>query len=163
MELYLMQHGLSLAKEQDLDQPLSPQGRVQVEAAARAAQRLGLKFDKIFHSAKERSRLTAQILAQGLGLGPEVMVETDLVKPMTPAAETVVFLQGFRDIKSACIAGHLPSLAAVASFLLGRGAMVPIRFENAGLMCLDCPDLIPGGGELQWYLRPSQLALLAAG
>lgn len=80
MEIYLMQHGLALSEEQDPERGLSAEGKKQIETAAQAIRRMGLRFDLIVASNKERSRQTAHVVAEGTGYA-ESIVETDKVKP----------------------------------------------------------------------------------
>ena len=63
MKLYLMQHGLALAEEENPDRPLSGAGISGIETAARAMAGMGLSFDLVISSRKQRSRQTAEIVA----------------------------------------------------------------------------------------------------
>jgi phosphohistidine phosphatase len=160
MLIHLMQHGACLPKEVTPNQPLSPVGREQVEKSARAAAILGLRFQLVAASSKTRSVQTAEIMAAQTGYPVERIVVTDAVKAMAPAAETLKFINEYEGLDSILIAGHLPSLALLASAILSPGKGVDVRVENGGLMQLS---LDPGNpaGTLNWALTPAQLAVLA--
>ena len=163
MEIYLMQHGPNLSKEEDPEEPLSPDGKKQVLKAAKAIKKMGLHFDVIIASPKKRSQETAQIVAEAVGFPSERIVETAKVKAMTPAEETIAYLAQYNDQESVFIAGHLPSLAEISSALLTSGSKVTIQFERGGLGRMDVDRLPTHEGKLRWYLTPAQLELMAEG
>lgn len=163
MEIYLMQHGPNLPKDQDPEEPLSQEGEALISAAAGAIKKMGLKFDVIVASPKKRSRQTAEIVARALGFPVDQIADTEKVKAMTPAEETIDFLKQYTDRESVLVAGHLPSLGEVASYLLTSGSKASIHFERGGLGRIDVPSLPTHEGELRWYLTPEQLNLIAGG
>jgi phosphohistidine phosphatase len=67
MELYLMQHGPNLSKDEDPEEPLSPDGKKQILKAAKAIKKMGLQFDVVIASPKKRSQQTAEIVAEAVG------------------------------------------------------------------------------------------------
>jgi len=144
MEIYLMQHGPNLSEDQDPEEPLSHEGEAQITVAAGAAKKMGLQFEVVIASTKKRSRQTAEIVAGALGFPTEQIIETDKVSS-----------------KSVFIAGHLPSLAKLSSYLLTGGEGASIHFVRGGLGRIDLEALPNQGGELRWYLTPEQLNLIA--
>ena len=161
MELYLMQHGPYLPKEQDPDEGLSPDGDARIHASGKALRRMGITFDAIFSSPKKRSKQTAAIVAGEVGFPPDRITETDKVKAMTPAKETIEMLCGLSGYKRVLIAGHLPSVGEVASSLLTEGSRANIGFEMGGCCRIDVEELPTHSGQLRWYLTPDQLELIA--
>ena len=161
MEIYLMQHGPNLSKDEDLEESLSPEGEVQVSKAAQAIKKMDLAFDVIIASPKKRSQQTAALVAKAVGFPVDSIVETEKVKAMTPAEETIRYLEEFQGKQSVLIAGHLPSLAEVASFLLTSGSKATIQFERGGIGRIDVESLPTSEGKLRWYLTPAQLDLMA--
>jgi phosphohistidine phosphatase len=79
---------------------------------------------------------------------------------MTPVGETINYLKQFEGKKSLLVAGHLPSLAEVASSLLTSGSKTTIQFERGGLGRIDVTALPTHEGRLRWYLTPAQLELM---
>ena len=88
MEIYLMQHGPNLSKNEDPEESLSPEGEAMVSKAAQAIKRMGLAFDAIIASPKMRSKQTAAFVAEAAGYPLENIIETEKVKAMTPAEDT---------------------------------------------------------------------------
>ena len=161
MEIYLMQHGPNLSKDEDLEESLSPEGEAQVSKAAQAIKKMDLTFDVIIASPKKRSQQTAALVAKAVGFPVDSIVETEKVKAMTPAEETIRYLEEFQGKQSVLITGHLPSLAEVASFLLTSGSKATIQFERGGIGRIDVESLPTSEGKLRWYLTPDQLQLIA--
>jgi phosphohistidine phosphatase len=161
MEIYLMQHGPYLPKEQDLDEGLSPEGDARIHASGKALKKMGITLDVILASPKKRSAQTAAIVAEEVGFPPEKIMESEKVKAMTPPEETVTVLREYGANKKVLIAGHLPSLAEVASTLLTEGSHATIAFERGGCCRIDVQDLPTHSGHLRWYLTPEQLKLIA--
>ena len=161
MEIYLMQHGPNLSKDEDPEEPLSPDGKKQILRAAKAIKKMGLQFDVVIASPKKRSQETAQIVAEAVGFPSQRIVETAKVKAMTPAEETIAYLAQFTDQESILIAGHLPSLAEIGSILLTSGSKATIQFERGGIGRIDVEKLPTHDGKLRWYLTPAQLELMA--
>jgi phosphohistidine phosphatase len=160
MEIYLMQHGPNLSKDEDSEESLSPEGETQISKAAQAIKKMGLEFDVIIASPKKRSQQTAALVARTIGFPVDSIVETEKVKAMTPAEETIRYLEEFQGKQSVLIAGHLPSLAEVASFLLTSGSRATIQFERGGIGRIDVNRLPTHEGRLRWYLTPAQLDLM---
>jgi phosphohistidine phosphatase len=162
MEIYLMQHGSSLPKEEDPEEGLSPEGEEGIHASGKALKKMGVRFDAILSSPKKRSQQTAAIIAEETGFPPEEIIETERIKAMTPPEDTIKALGELSHYKSILIAGHLPSVAEVASFLLTEGSKAAIEFERGGCCRIDAEDIPTHSGRLRWYLTPDQLRLIAS-
>ena len=161
MEIYLMQHGACFSKDVDPEQPLSPVGLEQIEKSAEAVKKFGLEFDLMLASPKIRSQQTAKAIAEKTGYPVEKIVVTDKVKAMAPPDQTLEFLKQYGGLDRIFIAGHLPSLAEVASMLLTSGSKARVKFEMGGLCRIDVDSLPSDQGVLCFYLTPSQLKLIA--
>ena len=161
MEIYLMQHGPALPKDTDPEEGLASEGEARVRASGKALRNLGVTFDTILSSPKKRSKQTAAIVAEEVGFPPENIVETKRVKAMTPPEETVQALSEFSQGDRVLIAGHLPSLAEVASFLITDGPKATVAFEMGGCCRIDADELFTHKGRLRWYMLPEQLKLIA--
>jgi phosphohistidine phosphatase len=161
MLIHLMQHGACLSKELNQNQPLSPVGREQVEKTARAANILGLRFELVIASPKLRSLQTAEIMAENTGYPTAHIMVTAGAKAQSPASELLNFIDEYNGLESILIAGHLPSLSAVASAILMPGKTLNVAIENGGLMQLDFSPG-KGNGTLNWCLTPAQLGVIAS-
>jgi len=162
LEIYLMQHGLAMPKDQDPEEGLSPDGEARIHASGEALKKMGISFDAILSSPKKRSKQTAAIMAQETGFPTEKIVETKRVKAMTPPEETLQALSELSGARCVLVAGHLPSVAEVASLLLTQGSKVAVQFEMGGCCRIDVSELCAGAGCLRWFLLPNQLKLVAA-
>jgi phosphohistidine phosphatase len=162
MEIYLMQHGPALPKDQDPEEGLGPEGKERIHASGQALKKMGIAFDAILSSPKKRSKDTAAIVAEAVGFPLEKMIETKNVKAMAPPEDTVQALSELSGATRVLIAGHLPSVAEVASFLLTEGSKATVQFEMGGCCCIDVEELPTHSGRLRWYLTPAQLELIAS-
>ena len=162
MEIYLMQHGPALPKDQDPEEGLSPDGKSRILASGQALKKMGVSFDAVLSSPKKRSKETAAIVAQEVGFSQEKIAETKKVKAMTPPDETIQALSELSGAERVLVAGHLPSVAEVASFLLTEGSKAAVQFEMGGCCRIDVQELPTREGRLRWYLPPDLLKLIAS-
>lgn len=147
MRLFCMQHGACLSKELDPGRPLSPVGRDMIRKSAAALKALGLGFDAVLSSPKERARQTAAIVARALDYPENSIRVTDTVKALATPEETVEFLRDYRDADQVFLAGHLPHLNKLACLLIGADRELELGIEQGGLLCLET-DLGPRPGKL---------------
>ena len=61
MALFLVQHGISAAKDVDPEKGLTDQGKIETERIAQVAKGYDIKVEKIVHSGKRRAAQTATI------------------------------------------------------------------------------------------------------
>jgi phosphohistidine phosphatase len=153
MALYLVQHGISLAKDIDPDQGLSEQGITEVERVAERAHHFKLHVSEIIHSGKKRAHQTADIFAGWLTHGREPTVSSGLASldDVIPAARV------FADSADLMIVGHLPFLEHLASYLILKSPEIPVvKFTNGGIVCLDRVEREPGRKTwlIRWILTP---------
>ena len=141
---------------------MSPEGTDQIHDSSRALRRFKVVLDAIVCSPKKRSKQTAAVVADELQVATDSIVETEKVKPMAPAADTVDFLAGLSGKDRVLIAGHLPSVSEIASFLLTEGSKTAIDFQMGGVCRIDVETLPTHAGVLRWYLTPEQLRLTAS-
>ncbi len=162
MEIYLMQHGPAMPKDQDPEEGLDPEGKDRIHASGQALKKMGVVLDAILSSPKKRSKETAAIVAEEVGFPLEKVIETKKVKAMAPPDETLEALSELSGAERVLVAGHLPSVAEVASFLLTEGSRAAVQFEMGGCCRIDVDDLPTHSGRLRWYLTPDQLKLIAS-
>lgn len=153
MQVYLVQHGRAMSKEEDPARPLTAAGRDEVERVARAAAAAGVCPASILHSGKLRARQTAEIFAAHMkpadgvhaveGLDPTD--ESQRARERVEAADAPLML-----------VGHLPHLSRLASGLLADDPdRAIVGFHNGGVVCLE-------GQErhfwIRWILTPELAA-----
>ena len=149
VRLLLVQHGVAMSKDEDPDRPLRSEGADTVSRMAAWGVEQGLGVDEIRHSGKRRAAETAEILGVHLQpvLGVRVASGLAPLDDVRPVAEAL----GGED-NTLMLVGHLPFLARLAGFLLtGSPEATPIRFTNAGIVCLKGGQ---EGWELAWSVPP---------
>lgn len=146
MPMYFVQHGLSESEETDPHRPLTPEGREQVEAVARALKQVGVEVDQVCHSGKLRAKQTAEIIAEQIAAGA-----TRMRKGMGPNDSVMHFAPTLED--DTMYVGHLPFLDQLLSFLVvGDEDACVLRFAHAAVVCLDDDD---AECSIEWFLTPA--------
>ena len=154
MNIYLVQHGNPVPKEEDPDRPLSAQGRIDVEKMASFLKRSGVRIEEVFHSKKTRARQTAELIAAILNPGITPMEKRGL-SPMDDVQVIAEELE--QSEQDLMLVGHLPHLARLSSFLITGGEDKPvIRFQQGGVVCLK-RDQEYKGWTIAWVLIPEIL------
>jgi phosphohistidine phosphatase len=131
MKIYLVRHGEALPEEKDPKRPLSEKGRAEVSATAEALRNEGAKIDEIWHSTKLRAKQTAEIIARVLDI--KNVIEKEGLKPNDPVSPIAEQLR--QSGRTILIAGHLPFLSKLTSFLkTGSEEKEEIEFKGGGLV-----------------------------
>lgn len=130
MQLYLMQHGIALAGEDDAERPLSPAGVEQIRESAAGIKQLRLAFDLIMASPKRRAHQTAALIAEALRYPYSDIARSGDLLPQAEPAGILSSLTAEPADSRVLLVGHQPCLGRLASHLLG-GAR--IAMENGGL------------------------------
>ncbi len=154
MELYLMQHGIANPKEKDIEEHLSERGKTIVMSSAKALKKINISFDVILCSPKKRSIETAEIIAEEFHFPIKNIIETEKVKPTSPAEEALDFCQKYERV---FIAGHLPSIKEIISFLLYPTSLLEVDIQNGGCTRMQ---IIDNKAILKWHLVPDILKLI---
>jgi phosphohistidine phosphatase len=151
MAFYIVQHGLSLPKNQDPEKSLSPEGVIEVRRIALLARDHGVEVMQIQHSGKKRAAQTADILADVLA-PPRGVQETTGINPMDDVTAFAPRVDFSADIM---LVSHLPFLERLTSYLItGRVEPVVFKLQNGGILCLDKFEgtLMPA---IKWALMPT--------
>ncbi|MBU0960066.1 MAG: phosphohistidine phosphatase SixA [Proteobacteria bacterium] len=145
MALYLVQHGLSLPKEQDPEQGLSETGIAEVQRIATVARDYQIRVSAILHSGKKRACQTAEIFAELLA--PENGTrEVKGLKPLDNVTTLAPYLNSENDLM---LIGHLPFMERLVSLLTsGNSERKVFKFQNGGIVCLDQDP-----GNSNWYIK----------
>jgi phosphohistidine phosphatase len=148
MDLWLVRHGEAVPENVDPSRPLSAEGiRSISETASFLAGRMG-SLDLVAASGKRRARQTAEILAAAAGYPANRIVETSALSPGAAPGAFLDFLQEQEGKENILCAGHLPSVALIASFLLSAVDPVKLAF-GAGSVChIRLASILRGSGEL---------------
>jgi phosphohistidine phosphatase len=151
MALYLVQHGLSLPKEEDPQKGLSKEGREQTERIAEVARGYQVRVSAIFHSGKARAQQTAEII-EGYLAPPEGLRLREGLKPLDDAATLAAELELNRDWM---LVSHLPLMERLTSCLIiGNPTPTVLKFQNSGIVCID-EDPREHRAVIKWALMPN--------
>jgi len=151
MAFYIVQHGLSLPKDQDPEKGLAPEGIADVRRIAEVAQHYGVKVARIVHSGKKRALQTAEILADVLKPGAGI----EKIGGINPMDEVAEFAPQVDFQANTMVVGHLPFLERLTSFLItGQQKPVVFKLQNGGILCLDQIEN-QDTPAIKWALMPS--------
>jgi phosphohistidine phosphatase len=150
MKLYLIQHGLALAKEEDPERPLSTQGKAETQRTAEYLKSRSIKVDAIWHSTKLRAVQTVEIIDEAIACG-KIQAREDMNPLDTVEKFHEKILAANKDIM---IIGHLPFLQKLAdSLLTGSEESKIIAFKNSGVVSLDYDEKWTIG----WLVSPENM------
>ena len=139
MKVYLVRHGQAVAPQVDSSQPLSNEGRSDIEHVARTLKNMNVKLSSIYHSGKLRAEETAMILADALEAGKAQ--KTTGLAPNDELEDVLELIEaGGEDMM---LVGHLPLLDRLLHALVkpgrddklpefGTGTMVALKPAEDG-------------------------------
>ena len=151
MALYVVQHGQSLTKGQDLEKGLSPEGKQETERIAEVAQGYAVAVSRIVHSGKKRARQTADIFAAALTPGKGIETQ----EGMKPLDDVRAFARQLSLDQNMMLVGHLPFLEKLIGLLVCNDPNQTIfKLQNSGIVCLDRVPSIDHP-VIRWALMPT--------
>jgi len=136
MNVYLVQHGEALSKEENPDRPLSAKGKADIrKTASFVSEHLDFSVTSIYHSTKTRAQQTAEIL--GEYCNPSGGVSS--VDGLDPLADPLPWVTRLNSTgEDTMVVGHLPHLSKLAALLLCRDDTKNIvKFQMGGIVCLE--------------------------
>src|SRR5262245_29847923 len=163
MDLYFLRHGKAEdvgegGASDDFSRALTAVGVTEMEAEAKALDRLGLKLDQIVTSPLVRAKQTAQIVAKRLGLKKE-LIESELLAPGCDMKHLRKLLSAYDTQQTIMLVGHEPDISAIVGELIGEAS---IEMKKAGVAAVSIGSSIKAGaGVLQWLIPPKILIALA--
>ncbi len=154
MALYLVQHGLSAAKDDDPERGLTEEGTTETERIAQVARGYSIHVEKVVHSGKKRAEQTAMIYHDTLSVNAAMEVAADI----GPLDDVRVFAETAKSEKNMMVVGHLPYMERLVSYLVtGSNDLFIYKFQNSGIVCLDQDqgDDKNKGWFIKWTLNPN--------
>lgn len=157
MEIHLVRHAIAEDRRaglEDSERALTAEGRARFVEAVGGMRRLGLAFDRCWHSPWRRAVETAELLAPLVG--GERSAEPMLAAP--PGAALLARLAAAGSEGSLALVGHEPWLSDLAQALCVERAKDPAawRLRKGGLIWLR-GEPVRGGMEIEALLGPSLL------
>ncbi len=157
--LALMRHtqaeprSLSLFPDDSL-RPLTRTGRKQAKRIAKGLDRIGFHPKSILTSPFERTRRTAEIVAEVLGLKPKVLMHLDCLAESALPAKSFRILRAHPLRYPVLIVGHEPFLGEWLSLCLTGSSTSSFPFSKGGVALITGHPLSPGEGRLAAFLPP---------
>jgi phosphohistidine phosphatase len=155
----------------DAERRLTERGERQSRLAGEAIALMGVEFDAVLSSPKERALRTATLAAQAWGersdldeqrgRGGRLQLHAPLAEGFDARQALAALAQSLpaREVTQGgrlLLVGHEPDLSTVVAEL--TGARIDLKKGGLAIVRIDGPM-----GELVALLRPSELALIAAG
>lgn len=163
IDLYFLRHGKavepgSFGAGDDFSRQLTERGIDEIEAAAEAFERLGVKPDVILISPLVRAKQTAEIVAKRLGLKKRLVV----AEPLSSGCDLDRLrnlLAQHSDANKVMLVGHEPDFSSMVGELIGGGG-ASVEIKKASLAAVKASRSVrPGSGTLRWLLPPRVLRL----
>lgn len=146
----------------DAERALTEEGTLVVRRAARGLR--GLGFDLGLASPLNRARQTAELVWQELALTAPLLFEPALASGRGPE-EQLAALQASWDAEpeasSVLIVGHMPDVSQLTALVLREVPRVTPFVPGGTARILFDGAVAVGAGELDWMLRPEELAARA--
>ncbi|HUK39210.1 MAG TPA: phosphohistidine phosphatase SixA [Methanomicrobiales archaeon] len=158
MDVLILRHGKAEKRgfegKADGDRLLTPKGAKEIRGVAKWMVRAGISPEVIATSPLSRARETAEIVAEGISYGGEVVLWDELGPGPDPGA-VAERLAGLPDVSLVLLVGHEPQLSGLAARLAGAGAGARIALGKGGMVKIQGYDPASGiSGELAWLLTP---------
>ena len=143
MAIFLVQHGVSLSKEQDPEKGISDKGQTDTVRIAEVAKGYNIPVQKIVHSGKKRAEQTARVFNDILG----IKSPCEQMNAIQPLDDVKVFGKKINPVSNLMVVGHLPFMERLVSYLVvGSETTRVIKFQNSGIVCLDVE-------ADQWFIK----------
>lgn len=136
MRIFLIRHGEATDVVKDPKRPLTQTGCAQIQNMADYLQIEHAQIKQIFHSGKERSKQTAEIICQTIAPEAPVGVLEEL-DPDADPKDLMPLIEAFGD--GTLYSGHLPYLQNIVENLLNEEAD-EIVFNPGSLVILETQD-----------------------
>jgi phosphohistidine phosphatase len=154
MALFLVQHGISLPKQVDPEQGLSDLGIEETDRIAPVAKGYGIPVSTIVHSGKRRAAQTAAIYHRALALETPL----EVISGINPLDDVSAFAASIDPRANWMVVGHMPFMERLVAYLTTGSEEIRVyRFQNSGIVCLDCEQGRDGKPDwfIKWTLNPN--------
>lgn len=161
MKIILVRHGEAedpYHSESDRERKLTEKGVDDIHKIGAFIRNSQLKVAEIFHSPYERTRLTAEILAQELGLGDHLLSAEEL-SAGCDCCNILPNLCNYTNSDAIVIVGHNPDITHFVAKLLGSALYEESLFFSPGTtIAVNVPKERFSRGQILWVVSPDFLA-----
>ena len=160
MQIYLLRHGIAedgRPGKSDAERALTSEGIKRLREILKRARVAGVAPTLIVTSPYVRARQTAEIAAEVLGYGDELVPSTKLV-PMASPVETWGEVRELKGEAALLLVGHEPHMGQMMGYLLGAPEL-RVDFKKGAMVRVDVMEFgVRPRGVLKWMMAP-KLAL----
>ncbi len=161
MRLLLLRHAIAEDRiawaaggKDDLDRPLSAEGRKRMRRIADTLAWLGPELELVLTSPARRAIETAQILFSALPGEPTLLTAPPLA-PDGAITAVVALIKSHREAEAIALVGHEPNLSRLAGLLLAGSERSFLEMKKGGGALLEFPGRIAAGqASLHWLVPP---------
>jgi len=154
MEIYLLRHGIAEEGRpgaRDSDRTLTAEGREKLRRVLKRAHAAGARPGVILASPYRRAVETAQIAAELLEYGGEI-VQAQALAPEASPENAWDEIRSRRTEGAILLASHEPLMSSMAAFLLCAPSL-QVDMKKGALTRIDCDHFGPAPhGLLKWML-----------
>ena len=160
MKLIISRHGdadVVSPTGRDIDRPLTDHGRSEIKKMAYFIKRGSLHVQHIYHSPYLRTKQTAEIYAEELGL-EEVIETCDELAPGNECMDLIHKLKNFSNSDTFLIVSHNPGVANFAAKLIQDDALASsLLFSTGTALALNIARERFCRAQIIWMISPSDL------
>lgn len=166
MKLVLFRHGLAMDRDeamaqkiQDQQRPLVDKGAERTRKVARYLKQQEEDFELLLYSPLLRSKQTAEILKEILGIKKTTEV-IELVPDAPPEALAKWLQNSVPQVTRVLLVGHEPQLSSFATWCLSgeRESFIDLKKSGAiGIEIESFSEISGGTAELKWVIQPKMV------
>lgn len=165
MDCILFRHGIAVEwidwLNEDRTRPLTDEGIEKTRKVVQGLVQLGVAPTHLLCSPYRRTRQTADIAKETLGLAEQPRPCVELRSDASPEDFLNALISFSQNDRVLCV-GHEPHLGHTAGLMLFGQPVAGLSFKKAGACCIRFQGKPRrGNGALQWWLEPAQLRKLA--
>lgn len=160
MFVYLVRHAEAVDGGIDFERELTNGGRARCQKVAKALKILKCKPEVIVSSPLRRAEQTATFISETLKPA-NGLEQSGLLAGGADADGAARWVCSWK-VDEIMLVGHMPDMSILASQLLCGDDDAAFDFKKLGVCCIAFTGKAePGCGRLMWFMKPSQLELVA--
>lgn len=168
MKLLIIRHGdagdadeFARTGKNDDERPLSAKGIRDMTRVGAGLRSIVGEIDVLASSPLVRARQTADIVMDAYGMKVVDVVES--LRPTTPLAGTLGWLERVADADVVAVVGHDPHLSRLATWLVSGIDAEGVVLKKGGACLLKFDDAVAAGAAtMRWLMTPVQLSACGA-
>ena len=161
-QLIIIRHAIAedpTTDKSDSERVLTLKGIERMKRAAKGLKKICPEIQAVVTSPYSRATATAEIIASTYGL-KDILTTSYL----EPGKDRTALLRKLNQLpyESIAIIGHQPDLGLFANLLINGNLYSPFNLKKGGMIMISVQDgLMRASSELQWFMSPKQLRMLA--